>query len=338
MLTSELHHSHPAILAWQSLGFAANGSLWVTTVREKDVDAVFFIHGLLSNDRVVVAKRSPVAKATVERTIYEDVLPHLSSPKPEYYGFVLDNNGDAWLFVEQVDGERFTASDPEHRYMAACWLANLHLTAASLDLSLRLPDKSINAYRRLLTSTRERVDRGCRNPALDAAMRSQLQAWNSQLDLLDEQWRMLHDLCIDAPVTVMHGDFARKNMFVIPGHGGLLVFDWGTAGWGPPSADLPQNVEGEDYWAGPDLDVYRDIISDRWPRIEVEYLHGLAAVGKVIRSLTALHGDAKVLSTPWAEKVVYKIPPYFGHLDSAIATLGLSSQVDVTSSGLSRDR
>ena len=44
------------------------------------------------------------------------------------------------------------------------------------------------------------------------------------------------------PRTFIHGDFAPKNMRVRAGPGGstLLCFDWGSAGWGVPAADLVQ--------------------------------------------------------------------------------------------------
>jgi hypothetical protein len=54
----------------------------------------------------IIAQRSQMAKALIERTLYEQILPGVSVTSARYYGFREENSGFAWLFLEDVGNER----------------------------------------------------------------------------------------------------------------------------------------------------------------------------------------------------------------------------------------
>src|SRR5438876_2333916 len=56
--------------------------------------AVYRLTGIGSNGSVVIAKRCQTETATVERIVYETLLPRLSVPVLRYYGFVPEPEGE----------------------------------------------------------------------------------------------------------------------------------------------------------------------------------------------------------------------------------------------------
>ena len=59
----------------------------------------------------MIAQRACMAKARIERTIYEEILPHLPVTSPRYYGFRAEDPDFAWLFLEDIGDERYDAAE-----------------------------------------------------------------------------------------------------------------------------------------------------------------------------------------------------------------------------------
>lgn len=316
---------HPAAAAWRRSGAGREPPAAISVVQESRRSAVYVLHGAGPAGRGIVAKRSPLPKVLVEKTIYEEVLPRLPGASVACLGFAPGEEDETgWIFVEEVRGRPYASDSRADREMAARWLAMLHLGAAPLRLRGRLPGRSPPERLDQLAETRERIESGISNPLLSAADREVLRGVARDLEALASGWDRLALLCRDAPCTVMHGDFARKNMLV-HGEGAeaeLRVFDWGTAGWGVPAADLAQNEPGETYWPSPDLDTYRRLARVRWPQLDRDALRTLAAVGKIVRTLAAMHGDAITLSTPWPGEAMRKFPVYALHLAAGLTHAG----------------
>src|SRR5262249_42248860 len=71
----------------------------------------------------VIARRCKVNVAMLERTLYEEVLPHLPVPRLRYYGFVAEAESRyGWLFLEDAGGEEYSALLEGHRALAGRWL------------------------------------------------------------------------------------------------------------------------------------------------------------------------------------------------------------------------
>src|SRR5207247_194188 len=77
-----------------------------------------------------------------------------------------------------------------------------------------------------------------------------IEASVSQLNLLEARWSQVESFCDRMPGTLVHGDFVGKNMNIRTSTDGLalMVFDWETAGWGTPAADVAK-VDLDAYWA-----------------------------------------------------------------------------------------
>src|SRR5262249_12724962 len=102
-------------------------------------------------------------------------------------------------------------------------------------------------------------------------------------DALEARWGQVEKWCDEMPRAFVHGDFKVNNLRVRSSLGGtvLLPFDWETAGWGVPAADLGCS-------ANPDIATYQSVVRDRWPGLAVQALERLVHLGKVFRNLAAI--------------------------------------------------
>ena len=98
---------------------------------------------------------------------------------------------------------------------------------------------------------------------------------------LDRRWSWLEAACAGVPATLVHGDLQRKNTYLRTGGDGpeLCAIDWETAGWGIPAADLTR-IDLPTYWA---------TVRSAWPAVQLEQVRRLAAVGRVLLQLVAIH-------------------------------------------------
>jgi len=124
---------HPAACAWRELGGRRAEPEGVEILTLKPKSAVFRLCGAGPKGASVIAKRCAGGGGSVERTIYEDVLPRLPLVRLEYHGFVTDDEaGHDWLFLGDAGEAPFLPNDPEHQRLAAEWLATRH-GAARID-------------------------------------------------------------------------------------------------------------------------------------------------------------------------------------------------------------
>ena len=91
---------------------------------------------------------------------------------------------------------------------------------------------------RTLRLARADILRGLGDPALTRDDVTLLATVVSQCQAIAARWAELEAICALTPPTVVHGDFAPKNMRVAAAN--LRPFDWGSAGWGSPAVDLAQ--------------------------------------------------------------------------------------------------
>jgi hypothetical protein len=114
---------HPAMKGWRTLWPRWVEPKNIETLQKRRKSTVYRLEGVGPQGTDVIAKWSWLAKARVERTIYEEVLPHLLTPTLCYYGFVEEENGEfGWFFLAYADGEKYSPHIEEHRVLAAQWL------------------------------------------------------------------------------------------------------------------------------------------------------------------------------------------------------------------------
>jgi aminoglycoside phosphotransferase (APT) family kinase protein len=311
---------HPAVVAWRDVcpGGVVPPSLQV--VKRHASSTIYRLEDAGRYGEPVMAKRCVSTTAETEHIIYTDVLPALPVSSPRYYGKVQGRkHGFTWLFLQDVGNEEFTPTSPEHRSLAATWLGQLHAGAEHLPVTRRMPDRGPNHYLEHLRRGRSTIKRHLGNPALSGEDQALLKAVIELFDGLEEDWGDVERLCAGMPQTVVHGDFRAGNARVGATDTGraLLPFDWETAGWGIPAADLapartmppPELV---------DLSGYASVVRDQWPWLDRAALQDLVKTGIVFRRLAAISWGSLSLQFRWVEKPVASMQLYFDHLSETL--------------------
>jgi hypothetical protein len=288
---------HPAVKAWNELQPARVEPESLEILQEHKKAAVYRLIGVGPRGVAVIAKRCLMATARIERTIYEEVLPHLPIPAPHYYGFLEEDDAFCWLFLEDAGKERLSPLIEEHRVLAARWLGLMHASAARVTAAARLPDGGPNRYLEHLKSAREAILNNLTNPALGAGDMVILNNIVAHCDLLESRWCEVEKCCAEAPSTLVHGDFRPKNIYVRTDRAGTNFFtvDWETAGWGVPAADLAPS-RGRLPVHQIDIAAYWSIVHEHWPHLPLHSVERLALVGRIFRRLAAIYWESRSLA------------------------------------------
>jgi hypothetical protein len=314
---------HPAIKAWRVLQPGQVDLQGIDILREKKKSGVYRIAGVGLGGSVVIAKQCWYQSALIERAIYETILPHFPLPRLHYYGFVPSDDEWCWLFLEDAGKEEYSPRIEEHRLLAARWLGILHTSAAHVAAASRLPDRGPNYYLACLQLAHAMIQRVLADLTLKADDRIILESIVSQCDLLKTHWCWIEQMCEAIPRTVVHGDFIGKNMRIRTCPSGivLLPFDWETAGWGHPIADLARFAEDSvASSASQDLCVYRSIVRRFWPQLGVHDIRMLANLGVIFRLINAINWacDAIAAESSAMSQSLRRLRSYQGWMASAI--------------------
>jgi len=313
---------HPTVKVWSQLQRGRGDPASIAILQNRRKSTVYRLKGVGPHGSDVIAKRSWLAKALVERTIYEEILPHLPIPALSYYGFVAEEEGKyGWLFLACAGEEEYSPHIEEHRALAAQWLGLIHTSAVGVAAATRLPDRGPGYYLECLRSAHARILRNLTNPVLTTDDLAVLKTVVGQCEVVVSYWSQIEKLCERLPRTLIHGDFAPKNMRVRTGQAPivLLPFDWGSAGWGVTAADLAKSgMPTTTYWANPDLAVYYSIVRESWPYLDVQDIQPLAIFGKIFRCLVCIDLDAQSLATEWVEMCMSNMRIYMKDMAEAI--------------------
>jgi len=323
---------HPAVRAWAKLQPGRGQSAapaGIGRLQKKKKGLVYRLEGLGPGGSDIIAKRSSPERLLKERIIYEQILPALPISTVRYYGFIEDPEDECcWLFLESAGVEEYSPLVNEHRTLAAQWLGLLHTSAERLTAAARLPDRGPGYYLEQLRSAYDTIPRYLSNPALTADDVVVLKTVVRQLEVVASHWGQVEKLCERAPRTLIHGDFAPKNMRVRTGQAGLflLPFDWGSAGWGVTAADLAQSGAESNsywnYWANPDLSAYCSVAQEFWRRLEIHDVQQLAIFGKIFRSLVCINLEAPSFAMDWVENSARDMRIYQAAMADAIQAAG----------------
>ena len=232
---------HPAVKAWLSLGGAKPRHVSVLKAKRFRKRGVYRLEGAGPGDSPVIAKVCKRKTGEVESAVYEHLLPGLPMPTLHYYGNVpYGDRQHSWLFLEDAGAEPYSPVEPEHRRLAAHWLASVQLHAAEFVRASDLPNRGSRHHLVHLFNAREEITRQLRRQEAESDGTLVLEDLVSKLDLLESRWGELAAFCDTLPRTVVHGDFVPKNLRIMRnGRTGLAIFDWETAGLGPQVPILP---------------------------------------------------------------------------------------------------
>jgi ATP-binding cassette subfamily B protein len=326
---------HPAVQAWCRLGPECAVPDRITAAKVKANRArsnltVFRLEGVGVDGGAVIAKWCKRRDGAVERTAYERILPQVSLPGPRFYGAVEDPSDDpakdvCWLFIGEIQGDKYDMLRADHRAAAARWLGTLHSEASAAVGLADLPDAGPGRYHALMRATGERIREQLDNPTFTAADVAFLDGLLARFDQLDEHWERLESAATGLPPTLLHGDFNGKNLRVQASPEGprVLAFDWEDAGRGVPCVDLAQVVASSSrISASPDLPTYVSVVRERWPVGDPADIERLATCGAVFRALAVISWDTHHLAHDWANAFVPSLQAYDAELAHALDRLG----------------
>jgi Phosphotransferase enzyme family len=320
---------HPAVKAWAKLRPEQVEPTGIERLQKKRKGFVYRLEGVGPGGSDVIAKRSSPERLQKERTIYEQVLPALPIPTMRYYGFVEEPDEECcWLFIESASGEEYSSLTEKHCALAGRWLGLLHTSAARVAPTVPLHDRGLGYYLEQLQSACDTILRNLSNPALTADDVAMLETVVRQCEVVASHWGQVEQLCKGMPRTLIHGDFAPKNMRVRTGQAGLALmpFDWGSAGWGVTAADLAQSVAAPNsywnYWANPDLAAYCSVAQESWPYLDIQDVQQLAIIGKIFRSLVCINLEAPSFAMEWVENSARDMRIYQAAMADAIQAAG----------------
>ncbi len=280
--------AHPALLAWEGFQSVQETPARIEVLRQHGVTGVYRLVGVGPAGNVI-AKRTPAAKAQVERTVYEGVLPHAAVTSPRYYGARPVDDGAAafWMFLEDVGADRYSDQSAAHMTLTARWIAQLHGAVTGVAAARTLPDGGPGRYQAHLAGAREKIERRLPGPDLTNDDVAMLEGVVDRLNRVDAHWSHIESCCVGLPPTVVHGDFRPKNVYLRTNGCGVACYpiDWETAGWGVPAADLTR-VDLHAYWS----------VAREWCEgVTFEDVRRLAWLGQVFRTLAAIDWETASL-------------------------------------------
>jgi Phosphotransferase enzyme family len=307
---------HPALAAWRAVDPGARRPKVIEILKpEKRKCAVFRIHGVGANGRPVVAKRRPASDGgdgDVELRLYTELLPTLSIPCLELYGSVSDEDY-SWLFLEDAGEVWYDPGLPEHRALAVEWFAALHAgTTTHLEW---FPATGTAYFRDQVQLARDGVIASLVHPGLSASDVDVLRAVLVSLAVVEERWDDIEAICAGMPETLVHGDFVKKNVRVRETRAGaeMLAFDWETAGWATPAADLAL-LPGD----GAESRAYHRRVVARWPGLSRADVDRLRRVGTVLRLVHSVYWEARSFRHAWIERAMRNMASYDLYLAEAL--------------------
>jgi hypothetical protein len=263
----------------------------------------------------VIAKWTHRATAELEHSLYRNLLPDLGVATVRSYGVALDDDeATAWLFLEDAGGIPFSPQRREHRLLAARWLAAVHTAAAAYPAPTGLPARDAAYYRGLLERFCEAIVGGFAIPDLTLEHLRIRRALLNRCQALLDRWPDLENLCAAMPETLVHSDFAAKNVRVRDESNGrtLVAFDWENAGWGLAGIDLRLI----------DLDEYARRVRGAWPAFGGSGMATAARLGRIFWFASCVGWEMWAFDTGCMWRLVNYMPAYERHLGLVMAELG----------------
>jgi len=304
---------HAAAVAWSHLGHGGSEPTEIILLSKRVKSSIYRLVGATLERSSVVAKYCQRHTARHERIIYEEILPKLPVTTPQFYGFVAGESDFDWLFLEDVQGERYSRENESHSILAARWLGLLHTSAAYLANSKVLPNRGPEYFVEQLKVAHQSLSHSLSTLHLTPADFAVFVTVVSQCAFLESHWNQIERWCERMPRTLVHGDFKPKNAVIRRGSRGVtfLPFDWEASGWGVPAADL----------AFVDIPVYHSTVQDIWRALNFQDLLRMAVVGKIFRVIAEFNWENQKFDTR-CEFSTVKLRFYQDRMTEAIGMAG----------------
>jgi aminoglycoside phosphotransferase (APT) family kinase protein len=322
---------HPAVLAWARTGAGpAPSEIRILKERSKGIrkSAVYWLRGAGPDGSAVIAKLARRDAAALETLLYRDLLPHTRVGAPRFHGAVDAGEVFTWLFLEHIDGERYTPRRVEHRVAAGTWLGELHAAALEAGRDERLPDRGPDHFLTWVLEARDAMAAAVGYPDMTRDETRVAEQLRKSLDELAARWDEVVRTAALLPSTLVHGDLVRKNLVVRRRAGafGVVALDWEKGGWGAPALDLAYGEESKSFAANPCLEAYGRALEARGRRVDPEAIRRSAAIGTALRCVSAIVWTAAELSAAWVHRPMAYMTVYGRWLAAVMADAGIGGR------------
>jgi hypothetical protein len=295
---------HPAVVAWNRL--TGTGAL-PSRITQLNLghSLVYRLAGIKESGDSVIAKLCARQSAEMTRIICTRLLPLVPKPALVFYGCLDICEDKAWLFLEDAGPTKCSPDDTVHLRAMSAWSAALHASLSGHVEDLSLPETGLSMYLKQLRAGRWKILNSLHVLKLQPEDCATVQAVVDWFDHVEAHWDKVEALVDGGPCTLVHGDFAPKNVLVRQADGTLEVFpiDWETAGWGPPAADMGECPDPATYRA----EALRYGVS--W---SAETIRGWVAVGKILRHIAAFEWASASLIGGWPPRGVRRMKVRLG--------------------------
>lgn len=306
---------HPAVRAWSRLTGADAAPVQVQVLKRGLKSQVYRLHGLPSAGGTLVAKRCPIEVARTERTVHEEILPHVPIPALRCYGLIEDGDPAlGWVFMEDAGDAAATRS---HDALIARWLGTVHAAGAERARRL-LPERGAAQYLAQLRAGRARIAAHLARAAAPPDEGAVLSRVVARCDEIEARWPEIDAACAQLPPVLVHGDIKRKNLrpWNRRGRDELLVLDWELAGWGTPVPEL-ERLSG-DRTGGEATALARLYLEHAgWERVGPREVERLAWIGAVVRLVACIDWAGMELEGGREDKAMRQLR----HYDERLAVL-----------------
>jgi len=308
----------PVLRAWRSLGREeriTGVELICGSAATGKKRAVFRMRTDGSRFASVVAKASLRPGLATERFVYSELLPRLPLSTPRYLGWT-ESAEARWLFIEDVGTMRASREDSTHRTCCSAWLGALHATGTRFERDSRVPERGPQWFLASLVETRQSILSALENPALSPADRRSMRDVAERCGRVASRWEGLEAVCSELPVTLVHGDFQPKNLYLRPGSEGLTLIpiDWEYSCWSIPALDLGTILRKG--YTTVELEAYAR--ASGW---DAAPLPRWVSIGCALRAVLALRWTIKDLPLPFPETGLRSLPEYIRDLERAFEEL-----------------
>jgi hypothetical protein len=324
---------HPAVIAWRGATGIALPATRIDTLQGETFRSVWRLFGCGPQGESIIAKRCRIEEARRERDIYQRIIPKLPVFPVRCHGY-LDDDHDvrlAWVFLEDIAGDLpHSVDDAQHRQWLGHWLAVLHTSGSTLDPQdhALLRDRGTTHFRQYLDYCLENTEGFHSNPALSIDDHRILDELLFQARQVDDCWMPLEAFCKAMPAGIVHGDFKPEHVYwhVVEGRPILRMIDWNEAGWGPPALDLAKFLG---YRVAPDAQAYVESARQFWPRMSLEDLYRLGAVGELFRAIASVRWAIASLEYGKIERATTTLRVYRDWMAQIIAAAPWSDAPDL---------
>jgi len=287
--TSYQYMKHNPLTVWNKIKPFNDEIVDVEVLREKKLTSVYRLKtaGLRSPD--IIAKRVVKENILREKYAYEVILPFIPILTPDYFGYIEDpKKRYAWIFIEDIKGEKYSHHSKEHIALGGEWLGFLHVYTSEFDQKVKVCDRRLHYWEELVHKAIEVLSVNLSNSVLTKEDVALIKIIIDYCKIIKRNWHRFEDFYDKLPQVFSHGDFHSANIRLETDQQNetrLCVFDWEESGWGPPALDV---VKFLNYGSNTDISAYCRVTQKHWPIFNERTIQRLGYIGDIFISISSI--------------------------------------------------